>query len=61
MQWFRSRVKLGSWVALFALALQLALTFGHVHLDGLRFHHFTPCRAMSCALVSCGRGLACSG
>ena len=36
MQWFRSRVKLGSWVALFALALQLAPTFGHVHLDGLR-------------------------
>jgi hypothetical protein len=35
MQWFRSRVRLGSWVALFALALQLVLTFGHVHLDSL--------------------------
>jgi hypothetical protein len=35
MQWLRSRVRLGSWLALFALVLQLALTFGHVHVDGL--------------------------
>ena len=35
MGWFRSRSKWGSWLALFALALQLALTFGHVHLDRL--------------------------
>jgi hypothetical protein len=33
MDWFRSRSSLGSYLALFALALQLALTFGHVHLD----------------------------
>ena len=33
MDWFRSRSKLGAYLALFALALQLALTFGHVHLD----------------------------
>jgi Protein of unknown function (DUF2946) len=32
MDWFRSRSSLGSYLALFALALQLALTFGHVHL-----------------------------
>jgi hypothetical protein len=34
MQWLRSRLRLGSCVALFALAVQLVLTFGHVHLDG---------------------------
>ena len=27
-------MRLGSWVALFALAIQLALSFGHVHLGG---------------------------
>ena len=34
MRWFRTRSRLGSCLALFALALQLALSFGHVHLDG---------------------------
>jgi hypothetical protein len=33
MDWFRSRSSLGSWLALFALAFQLAVSFGHVHLD----------------------------
>jgi Protein of unknown function (DUF2946) len=33
MGWFRSRSRLGSWLALFALAFQLAVSFGHVHLD----------------------------
>ena len=33
MCWFRARSKWGSCLALFALALQLALTFGHVHLE----------------------------
>ena len=33
MCWFRSRARLGGWLALFALTLQLVLTFGHVHLD----------------------------
>jgi hypothetical protein len=33
MGWFRSRSKLGSYLALFALAFQLAVSFGHVHLD----------------------------
>jgi len=27
-------MRLGSWAALFALAIQLALSFGHVHLGG---------------------------
>jgi hypothetical protein len=35
MHWFRARLRSSSFVALFALALQLALSFGHVHLDDL--------------------------
>ena len=31
MKWFRSKVKYGARVALFALAVQLALSFGHFH------------------------------
>src|ERR1700724_1990777 len=37
MRWFRSRVRLGSRLALFALAVQLAVCFGHVHLEGAAF------------------------
>lgn len=33
MRWLRTRRSFGSGLALFALALQLALSFGHVHLD----------------------------
>jgi hypothetical protein len=35
MGWLRSHVRLGSWLALLALTAQLALAFGHAHLDGL--------------------------
>ena len=31
MKWFRSNIKQGSRLALFALALQLVLSFGHFH------------------------------
>lgn len=34
MRWFRSHIRAGSHLALFALAVQLFVTFGHVHLDG---------------------------
>src|SRR5262245_4622484 len=34
MGWFRSNVRSGAWCALFALALQLVLSFGHVHVQG---------------------------
>jgi len=34
MRWFRSRSRLGACLALFALALQLVLSFGHVHVEG---------------------------
>ncbi len=33
MSWFRSRSILGAYLALFALAFQLAISFGHVHLE----------------------------
>jgi hypothetical protein len=35
MRWFRSKLQLGSRLALVALAVQLALAFGHVHLHNL--------------------------
>lgn len=34
MRWFRSHSRLGTCLALFALAFQLAVSFAHVHLDG---------------------------
>jgi len=36
MRWFRSRSRLGAYLALFALAFQLAVSFGHVHLEQFR-------------------------
>src|SRR5215213_10585941 len=33
MRWVRSNTRFASWLALFALALQLILSFGHTHLD----------------------------
>src|SRR5258708_17853922 len=33
MRWLRSRSRLGSYLALFALAFKLAVSFGHVHLE----------------------------
>ena len=34
MRWIRSNVRWGAWGALFALAVQLTLSFGHVHVAG---------------------------
>jgi hypothetical protein len=31
MRWFRDHIRQGSWLALVALAINLALAFGHVH------------------------------
>ena len=33
MRWIRLNRRIGAWAALFALAVQLTLSFGHVHLD----------------------------
>jgi hypothetical protein len=35
MQWVRARLKLGSYLALLALAFQLVVSFGHVHLEDI--------------------------
>jgi hypothetical protein len=35
MGWFRPRVKVGAWLALAALALNLAVAFGHHHFDAV--------------------------
>ena len=32
MHWFRRNVRFGSWCALVALAVQLVLSFGHLHI-----------------------------
>jgi hypothetical protein len=34
MQWFRAKLKAGAGLALFALTVQIVLSFGHVHLGG---------------------------
>lgn len=36
MQWFRRNIRTGSRLALFALALQFVLSFGHFHFDAAR-------------------------
>jgi hypothetical protein len=35
MRWFRANKTFGSRLALFGLAVQIVLSFGHVHLDGI--------------------------
>jgi hypothetical protein len=47
MGWFRSRSRLGAYLALFALAFQLAVSFAHVHLD-----HVAPLSAGATALAN---------
>jgi Protein of unknown function (DUF2946) len=36
MHKFRYGNRFGTWLALFALAVQFAVSFGHVHVDGIR-------------------------
>jgi hypothetical protein len=36
MYWVRKNCRLGSWAALFALCIQLALSFGHIHLEDIQ-------------------------
>ena len=36
MKWFRRHIKTGARLALFALAVQLVLSFGHFHFDAAR-------------------------
>jgi hypothetical protein len=34
MRWFRDTIRQGTWLALFALAINLGLSFGHIHAMG---------------------------
>jgi len=40
MRWFRDHIRRGSWLALVALAINLGLSFGHIHaIDGKGLQH----------------------
>ena len=47
MQWFRANLRVGARIGLFALTLQIVLSFGHVHLGDLR--HSTDRLAVAAA------------
>jgi hypothetical protein len=42
MSWFRSHARLGSCLALFALAFQVAVSFGHIHSHQIASHEIAP-------------------
>src|SRR3974390_566253 len=48
MRWVRSHIRLGSRLALLALAVPLVLSFGHVHLDG---RTLTTAKSIATALL----------
>jgi hypothetical protein len=50
MCWFRSNRKTGGRLALFALALQLVLSFGHIHLQDI--YGYGPAGAAASALAT---------
>jgi hypothetical protein len=56
MGFFRSRSRLGAYLALFALAFQLAVSFAHVHLE-----HARPIAPGARAQVAAEQGSAPSG
>jgi hypothetical protein len=40
MRWFRDHIRRGSWLALVALAINIGLSFGHIHaIDGKGLQH----------------------
>jgi len=45
MMWLRKRMRFGGWLALSALAIQLALSFGHIHSED-----FGPANGIQIAL-----------
>ncbi|HEY1544576.1 MAG TPA: DUF2946 family protein [Xanthobacteraceae bacterium] len=45
MRWFRTNIRFGSRLALFALAVQIVLSFGHVHVGKIATSHL-PAHAM---------------
>jgi hypothetical protein len=59
MKWFRSNIKHGSRLALFALAVQFALSFGHFHL--LAATQATPAVQSGLTQSDAAKGLAAAG
>ena len=55
MGWFRSRSRLGSYLALFALAVQLVLSFGHVHRDGSALFGIHPSAVATATVDPAGK------
>jgi hypothetical protein len=49
MRWVRSTKRFGGWVAFAALALQMVVSFGHVHLDAV--HRAAPLMATAGAIA----------
>ena len=47
MRWARTRQRCGSWLALAAIALQLVLSFGHIHLEKFTSGSAIPSMAAS--------------
>jgi hypothetical protein len=56
MDWFRSNLRLGSRLALLALAVQVILSFGHVHLSNT-----SPASAPSATAIAAGAVLPSGG
>jgi hypothetical protein len=54
MRWFRSHIRLGSRLGLFALALQIVLSFGHVHFYSI----IAPAKVALAAAQQSGTALA---
>jgi hypothetical protein len=59
MKWFRSNIKHGARLALFALAVQFALSFGHFHL--LAATQAAPAVQSSLAQADAAKGFAVAG
>ena len=55
MRWFRDHVGHGAWLALVALAINFALSFGHVHVAG---HHSSESSLLVAALGLSDHGKA---
>ena len=53
MRWFRGNIRQGSWLALFALAINIGLSLGHIHaIDGNGQKHHSD--GLALALLSHG-------
>lgn len=55
MRWLRYDGRFGTWLALFALAIQFAVSFGHVHLEGIA--RSDPARFASAAVGHASQSL----